>query len=190
MFEWNATDQPCPRGCVHELFEKQAATKPDAVALIDGDRRITYSELNQRANQLAHHLLERGVGPEVLVGFCMEQSWMAVVGIMGILKAGGAYVPLDPNYPSQRLDEMLRDAKLSLVVSSARCRDRVPSGVEIVSVDQIPAGSITNPVSGTTPDSAAYVLYTSGSMGKPKAVVGIHRSIINGLVAVAYASDG
>jgi amino acid adenylation domain-containing protein len=189
LFDWNATDQPCPRGCVHELFEKQAATRPDAVALIDGDRRITYNELNQRANQLAHHLLERGVGPEVLVGFCMEQSWMAVVGIMGILKAGGAYIPLDPNYPSQRLDEMMQDAKLSLVVSSTRCRDRVPGGVEIVSVDQIPDGSIANPIARTSPDSAAYVLYTSGSTGKPKAVVGIHRSIINGLNSVAYAPD-
>jgi aspartate racemase len=194
LYEWNATDQPCPPGCVHELFEKQAAKTPEAVALIDGDRRITYRELNQQANRVAHYLLGRGVGPEVLVGICMEQSWKAVVGILGILKAGGAYVPLDPSYPPQRLSEMVQDAKLSLIVSSARCRDRVPSGVEIVSieiacVDEIPGGSSTNPVAKTTPDSAAYVLYTSGSTGKPKAVVGVHRSVINGLVAVTYAPD-
>ncbi len=189
LFEWNATDQPCPQGCVHELFEKQAARTPEAVALIDGDWRITYGELNRQANRLAHYLLGRGVGPEILVGLCMEQSWMAVVGILGILKAGGAYVPLDPSYPPQRLSEMVHDAKLSLIVSSARCRDRVPTGVEILSVDEIPAGSSTNPVANTTPDSAAYVLYTSGSTGKPKAVVGVHRSVINGLVAVTYAPD-
>ena len=193
LFDWNATEQPCPVGSIPELFEKQAAQTPRAVALIDGDQRITYRELNQQANRLAHYLLGRGVAPGVLVGLCMEQSWKAVVGILGILKAGGAYVPLDPSYPPQRLSEMVQDAKVSLVVSNARCRDRVPTGVEIVSLDQDPSvmnsGSSANPVSRTTPDSAAYVLYTSGSTGKPKAVVGIHRSVINGLTSVAYAPD-
>lgn len=189
LFEWNATEQPCPQGNIPELFQKQADKKPEAVAVIDGDRHITYRELNQHANRLAHRLIARGVGPEVLVGICMEQSWKAVVGILGILKAGGAYVPLDPNYPQQRVDEMVQDARLSLVVSSAGCRYRVPIGVEIVSVDQVHTGSFANPVSRTTPDSAAYVLYTSGSTGKPKAVVGIHRSVINGLTSVAYAPD-
>jgi amino acid adenylation domain-containing protein len=193
LFEWNATDQPCPQGCVHELFEKQAERTPEAIALIDGDRRITYRELNQQANRLAHDLLGRGVGPEVLVGVCMEQSWRAVVGIMGILKAGGAYVPLDPSYPPQRLGEMAEDAKLSWVVTSARCRDLVPPGVEIVSIEAAcadqPGDSVVNPVSRTTPDSAAYVLYTSGSTGKPKAIVGIHRSVINGLTFIAYEPD-
>lgn len=189
LFEWNSTEQPCPQGCIPELFQKQANRNPKAVALIDADQRVTYRELNQRANRLAHHLIARGVGPEVLVGICMEQSWKAVVGILGILKAGGAYVPLDPSYPPQRLQEMVQDAKVSLVVSTARCRDRVPTGVEIVSVDEVPAGSSANPLSKTTPDNAAYVLYTSGTTGKPKAVVGIHRSVINGLVSVTYAPN-
>ncbi len=189
LFEWNATDQPCPQASIPALFEEQVEKTPDAVALIDGDQRVTYRELNRYANRLAHHLLARGVGPEVLVGLCMEQSWRAVAGIVGILKAGGAYVPLDPSYPPQRLNEMVQDARLSLVVTSARWGDRVPSGVEIVYVDQIPAGSSANPVSKTTPDSAAYVLFTSGSTGKPKAVVGLHRSVINGLTFIGYASD-
>jgi amino acid adenylation domain-containing protein len=193
LFDWNATAQPCPPGCIHELFQKQAEETPQAIALIDGGQRITYSELNQQANRLAHHLLERGAGAEVLVGICMEQSWRMVAGVMAILKTGGAYVPLDPNYPPLRLEEMVRDARLSLVVSNARCRDRVPAGVEIVSVDRdarlIDACSSTAPPSGTTPDSAAYVLYTSGSTGKPKAVVGIHRSVINGMLSVEYSPD-
>ena len=193
LFDWNATTQPCPGGGIHQLFQEQAEKTPDAVALIDGDQRITYRELNRQANRLARHLLERGAGAEVLVGICMEQSWHMVAGVMAILKTGSAYVPLDPNYPPQRLDEMVRDAMLSLVVSNARCRDRVPAGVEIVSVDQdaglIDACSSAAPLSTTTPDSAAYVLYTSGSTGQPKAVVGIHRSVINGMTSVEYAPD-
>ena len=193
LWEWNDTDRPCPKGSLPELFQQQAARTPGAVALIDGDRKITYRELNEQANRLAHYLQERGVGPDVLVGFCMEQSWRAVVVILGILKAGGAYVPLDPNYPRQRLSEMLQETKVSLVVSCARFQDRVPPGIEIVSVDRdaalISAASPLNPDSGTTPDSTAYVLYTSGSLGTPKAVVGIQRSIINGLAAVTYARD-
>lgn len=191
--EWNDTERPCPKGSVPELFEQQAAASPDAIALIDGDTKITYRELNEQANRLAHCLQDRGVGPEFPVGFCMEQSWRAVVAILGILKAGGAYVPLDPNYPRQRLSEMLRETKVLLVVSCKRFEDRIPPGPEIVSVDRdsplISAASPLNPNSGTTPDSMAYVLYTSGSLGTPKAVVGIQRSIINGLAAITYAPD-
>lgn len=193
LFKWNDTQTPYPNGCISELFEQQAEKTPAAVALIDGNQRITYDELNQHANRLAQYLRDRGVGAEVLVGLCMEQSWTAVAGILGILKAGGAYVPLDPNFPEQRLAEMAQDARLALVVSSTRCRDRVPAGVEVVSIDEdspaISAASSLNLRSGTTPDSPAYVLYTSGSTGTPKAVVGLHRSVINGLLSVAYAPD-
>lgn len=193
LWGWNDTERPCPKGSLPELFQQQAARIPGAVALIDGDCKITYRELNEQANRLANYLRERGVGPDVLVGFCMEQSWRAVVVILGILKAGGAYVPLDPNYPRQRLSQMLQETKVSLVVSCARFQDRVPPGIEIVSVDRdtalIGAASPLNPDSGTTPDSTAYVLYTSGSLGTPKAIVGIQRSIINGLASITYAPD-
>src|SRR5204863_5751349 len=101
--EWNdtATDYPRDR-CIHELFEEQVARTPDAVAVVFEDQQLTYGELNARANQLAHHLIALGVGPEVLVGICMERSLELIVGLLAILKAGGAYVPMDPSYPNER----------------------------------------------------------------------------------------
>jgi len=191
LIEWNRTDRGYPQGSVPELVELQVQRTPHAVALIQGDRRLTYIELNQQANRLANYLRKRGVGSEVLVGVCMEQSLKAVVAVLAILKAGGAYVPLDPSYPEHRLGEIALDSKLPIAVTSARFRHKVPAGIEAVCVDRdsilIAAESPATPVTDITPDSAAYVLYTSASTGKPKGVVGIHRSITNGLLAVNYA---
>jgi amino acid adenylation domain-containing protein len=198
LIDWNQTDCGYPDACLPELFERQVQRTPNAVALIQGDRRLTYIELNQQANRLANYLRKRGVGlgmcPEVLVGFCMEQSLNAVVAVLAILKAGGAYVPLDPSYPDPRLEEIAADAKLAIAVTSARFRHRVPAGIETVCIvcddgdsALIAAESPAVPAADITPDSAAYVLYTSASTGKPKGVVGIHRSITNGLKSVNYA---
>ena len=111
LIEWNATGAAYPRDkCVHELFEEQAARTPDAVAVVHDGRTLTYSQLNARANQLAHHLRGLGVGPEALVAICVERSLEMVVGLLAILKAGGAYVPLDPGYPQERLAYMLKDS--------------------------------------------------------------------------------
>jgi len=194
LIEWNQTDCGYPQACLPELFERQVQRTPNAVALIQGNQKLTYSQLNQQANQIANYLRKRGVGPEALVGFCMEQSLGAVVAVLGILKAGGAYVPLDPSYPEHRLEEIASDARPAIAVTSARFRHRVPAGIETVCTDcddgvsaLITAESAAPPVADITPDSAAYVLYTSASTGKPKGVVGTHRSITNGLKSVNYA---
>src|SRR5689334_18214082 len=116
LVAWNATQQDYPRDtCVPQLVARQAAATPDAVALTAGDQKLRYGELNRRANQLAHYLQALGVGPNVLVGLCVERSLDMVVGLLGILKAGGAYVPLDPSYPAERLTFMLRDAGVSVL---------------------------------------------------------------------------
>src|SRR3954471_13460090 len=118
LVEWNNTSTEYPFAkCVHELFESQAATTPDGVAVVFENQQLTYSELNERANQLAHHLRSQGVGPEVLVGLCIERSLDMVIGLLGILKAGGAYVPLDPGYPPERLAYMLEDAQVKVLVT-------------------------------------------------------------------------
>jgi len=160
---------------VPQMFEEQVARTPEAIALIEGERQISYRELNERANGLASGLQNRGVGPETLVGVSVPQSIEAVIGVMGILKAGGAYVPLDPGCPLERTEETIRDAGLKIVVD----RDTVLNA----------QCSTENPECGCDLDSVAYVLYTSGSTGKPKGVAGIHRSIVNGLLSVEYAPD-
>ena len=191
LIEWNRTDRGYPPGTVPELVDLQSQRTPHAVALIQGDQRLTYSQLNECANRVANYLRQRGVGPEVLVGVCMEQSLRAIVAVLAILKAGGAYVPLDPSYPEHRLEEIAADAQLAIAVSSARSAHRVPAGIETVCLDPesplIAAESSAPPEANITPDSAAYVLYTSASTGKPKGVVGIHRSIANGLMVVNFA---
>ncbi|AUS99564.1 non-ribosomal peptide synthetase [Nostoc sp. CENA543] len=179
---WNNTQVAYPQECIHELFVAQVERTPDAVAVVCGAEKLTYKELNQRANQLAHYLQKLGVGKEVLVGICVERSLDTIVGLLGILKAGGAYLPLDPAYPQQRLAFMLADAGVSFVICHESFVDRFDK-MTVVCIDtewhQIAQTSQENPVSGTTAENLAYVIYTSGSTGKPKGVLGLHQGAVN-----------
>ncbi len=125
LVQWNATQTEYAQDrCIHQLFEEQARRAPDAVAVVFGNQQLTYRELNQRANQVAHHLRKLGVGPDVLVGICVERSIEMVVGLLGILKAGGAYVPLDPAYPKERLAFMMADSLMPVLLTQERLRER------------------------------------------------------------------
>ena len=174
---------------IHELFEEQAERTPDAVALVGEEKRLTYAELNWRANQLAHYLKRLGVGPEVLVGLFMERSVEMMVGLLGILKAGAAYVPLDPGFPKERLAFMIEDANVPVLLSQGKLVTELPSPqARIVCIDSdwktIAQESTENLVGGATSDDLAYVIYTSGSTGKPKGVEISHRSLTNLLCSV------
>ncbi|MBE8987835.1 non-ribosomal peptide synthetase [Nostoc sp. LEGE 12450] len=182
LAKWNDTQVEYPQQCIHELFVAQVERTPDAVAVVCEEEQLTYRELNQRANQLAHYLQKLGVGKEVLVGICIERSLDMMVGLLGILKAGGAYLPLDPAYPQQRLAFMLADAGMSLVISHASFVNRFDD-MTVVCIDtdwnEIAQVSQENPVSDTTTENLAYVIYTSGSTGKPKGVLGLHKGAVN-----------
>src|ERR1700730_4970864 len=135
--EWNETKQEYPRDkCVPELFEEQVERTPEAVAVEYEGEELSYRELNERANRLAHDLIGRGVGPEDVVGICVERSLEMVVGLLGILKAGAAYLPLDPEYPRQRLALMLEDARPVCVLTMRGTEGRVPDGAESIVVDE------------------------------------------------------
>ncbi|HEX9445694.1 MAG TPA: amino acid adenylation domain-containing protein [Candidatus Binatia bacterium] len=173
-----------PRGCFHELFEAQVERAPARPAVAYGEEHLTYRELNQKANRLAHYLGALGVGPETLVGICMERAPEMMVGLLGILKAGAAYLPLDPSYPNDRLAYMLDDAKAPVVLAQRRLLDKVAgAGGEVVCIDEnwpaIARQSGENPASGVRQDNLAYVIYTSGSTGKPKGVMIHHRGLVN-----------
>jgi amino acid adenylation domain-containing protein len=170
--------------CLHRCFEQQVARTPEAVALIDQGERLTYAELNSRANQLAHRLQRLGVGPELPVGICVERSLDVVVGLLGILKAGGAYVPLDPAYPAQHLIFMLEDAAVRYVLTQERLTELLPwRGVTLVRLDAdqdlFARESQQDLAVPITPEHAAYVMYTSGSTGTPKGVIGLHQGAMN-----------
>ena len=185
LIEFNDTEASYPEGkCIHQLFEEQAERTPNNVALACEDRRLTYAELNARANQLANHLRTQGVRPEVRVGICMERCPEMIVGLLGILKAGGAYVPLDPAYPRQRLAFMLEDVRAPVLVTRRSVvEDGIAPGVRVVSLDldwdTIARESEANPVSGATDRNATYVIYTSGSTGSPKGVIVEHGGLVN-----------
>jgi amino acid adenylation domain-containing protein len=182
LLEWNDTKRDYPRDtCLHQLFEKQVERTPDAVAVVFEERRLTYRELNRRANQLAHYLRSLGVGPEVRVGICMERSVEMVIGLLGILKAGGAYVPLDPAYPKERLAFMLDDSKATALLTQESLLAGVPEHkAQVVRIDSDYEGigqkSEKDPASEVTADNLAYLIYTSGSTGRPKGVAIEHRS--------------
>ncbi|HLW48923.1 MAG TPA: amino acid adenylation domain-containing protein [bacterium] len=170
--------------CLQDLFTAHAARTPDAVAVRDEHQSLRYGELNRRANQVAHHLRRRGVGPDVLVGLCLERSVDMVVGLLGILKAGGAYVPLDPASPRERLAFMVRDANLSLVITRRGLAAAVAeAGAAPVCLDAdwaaIAREDVTPPKPGASADDLFYVVYTSGSTGRPKGVMIPHRSVSN-----------
>ena len=168
---------------LHRWFEAQAAATPTAVAVTFDGAALTYAALNTKANQLAHHLRSLGVGPDTLVGMCVERSLEMVIGILGVLKAGGAYVPLDLAYPKERLAFMLRDAAVPVVLCQKKLRDHLPSvDAEVVLLDadwdKIASASGDNPDSGATPANLAYVIYTSGSTGQPKGVMVTHHNVV------------
>ncbi|NHC37937.1 amino acid adenylation domain-containing protein [Scytonema millei VB511283] len=173
--------------CLHHLFETQVEQTPDAIAVVFENEHLTYRELNQRANAVAHYLQQLGVKPEVLVGICMERSLEMVVGLWGILKAGGAYVPLDPEYPPERLAFMLQDSQVAVLLTQEKQIAGLPDRqTQVICLDteweKISREQTTNPVSDLRSENLAYVIYTSGSTGKPKGAMNTHRGICNRLL--------
>jgi amino acid adenylation domain-containing protein len=184
---WNDTASDYPRNlCIHQVFEREAARRPDAVAIRFADEQLTYRQLNERANQIAHRLRKLGVGPEVMVGTLLDRSLDLAIGLLGILKAGGAFVPLDPGYPMERLAFMAADiaAPVMLVQDAVVQRISDPGWLrgKSLSLEQnradIVRESITNPIHQTTAENLAYVMYTSGSTGRPKGVMVSHRAVV------------
>jgi amino acid adenylation domain-containing protein len=185
VIELNATAAPFSGdSTLHQLFERRVKRVPEAHAVVFGSEKLSYVELDNRANQLANYLKRLGAGPEALIGICVERSAAMLVGLLGILKAGGAYLPLDPEYPQERLAFMLDDAQVKIVVTQERLLDRFPQrNIQRVCLDsnwsaisqKLPAG----PPSEALPDNLAYAIYTSGSTGKPKGVLIKHRGAVN-----------
>ncbi|MEA5574016.1 amino acid adenylation domain-containing protein [Calothrix sp. UHCC 0171] len=185
LVEWNDTQTEYPQDkCIHQLFEEQVEKTPNAVAIVFENQQLTYQELNNRANQLAHHLQTLGVKPEVLVGICLNRSLEMMVGLLAILKAGGAYVPLDPTYPSERLDYMLTDSQLPILLTQNQLLAKLPQHqAQTICLDQdwekFADYPEDNPNSQVQPDNLAYIIYTSGSTGKPKGTMIIHSGMVN-----------
>ncbi len=185
VLAWNATQMDYPRhACIHHLFEKQVERTPDSVAVVFEDQEITYYELNRRANQLAHYLRKLGVGPDTIVGICMERSLNLIVGLMGIHKAGGAYLPLDPSYPADRIAFMVQDAGIPVLLTQQKLVADLPQhNAQVVSIDtdwpMIARESKDNPQVNVAPHHMSYLIYTSGSTGKPKGVMLEHRNVVN-----------
>jgi surfactin family lipopeptide synthetase A len=185
LVEFNQTKKTYPFTFTHKLFELEAQRNPDAIAVKCGDKRITYRELEFRANKLANHLRKFGVGPESLVALSVERSLEMVVGILGILKAGGAYVPLDPAYPRERLEFMLKDSGSSILLTQSHLPQvrGASENIHIIRLDsdwdEIERESASVPVVNLAPENLAYVIYTSGSTGGPKGVEITHRNLAN-----------
>ncbi|MDB6023733.1 MAG: Amino acid adenylation domain protein [Pedosphaera sp.] len=189
LVEWNHTEASFPQNeCLPQLFEAQVRHDPNAIALAFDGQRLTYHELNQRANRLAHYLKQQGVGAETLVAVCLERSFELVIGLLAILKAGGAYVPLDPNYPSERLEFILQDARAAMLLTQESLLKNLPGAPRVICLDPelsaIGTQSETNSIQGATQENLAYVLYTSGSTGKPKGVQISHRALVNFLCSM------
>ncbi len=172
--------------CVHELFERQARINPTALAVAEGNRYLSYGELDSRSNELAHHLLSAGVGPEVVVGLCSPSSIAMVVGALAILKAGGAYLPLDPSHPAQRLSSILREAGVPVLISAACMAQSLSGDWRTVAINELGMAATDKRTRGNpdgkmrvTPKNLAYVIYTSGSTGEPKGVEVTHDNLLN-----------
>lgn len=185
LVEWNDTKVDYPKHlCIHELFVAQVEKTPDNIAVVFDEQKLTYQELNCRANKVAHYLQSLSVGTEVLVGICVERSLDTIVGLLGILKAGAAYLPLDPTYPKERLSFMLSDSQVQVLLTQQKFVDEFSaSGVKTVCLDSnwesINSQSPENPTSDVTVKNLAYVIYTSGSTGTPKGVLIQHQGVCN-----------
>jgi len=169
--------------CIHQLFEEQVERTPHNVAVVFENNSLTYQQLNTRANQLAHYLQELGVKPDTLVGICVERSLEMIVGILGILKAGGAYVPLDPEYPQERLNFMLEDSQVKVLVTQAKLVESIPEHqAQLICLDtdweKIAQNITSNPENKSEPENLTYIIYTSGSTGKPKGVLVNHANVV------------
>jgi amino acid adenylation domain-containing protein len=184
---FNETSRDYERGvCVHEMVERQAEMRREAIAVVCEGEGVTYKELNERASRLAHYLRSKGVGTESRVGVCLERSVEMVVGLLGVMKAGGAYVPLDPGYPRQRLDYMLENAQISVLLTVENLlNETITDEIKVICLDTdwttIARESKENPINLTTPENIAYVIYTSGSTGMPKGVMNSHGGLCNRL---------
>jgi amino acid adenylation domain-containing protein len=196
LFGWNQTSAEYPDDTpVHVLFEAQVDATPDAIAVVGGDARLTYRELDERANQLANHLVTLGVGPDVLVGLSVRRTPSLLVGLLGILKAGGAYVPIDPSYPIERIAFLLEDSMVPVVISEEAIADTLPTGGLVLRLDadweEIATQPTDRPAAEVPTESLAYVIYTSGSTGKPKGALITHRGLVNYLwwAKTAYRAD-
>jgi len=185
LISWNATEANYSSNkCLHQLFEDRVEQNPDAVALIFEGQQLTYQELNQRANQLAHHLRSLGVIPDTVVGLCVERSLEMTIGLLGILKAGGAYLPLDPAYPQERIAYMLENTGVPVLLTEANLLPPLLEyGIPAICLDRgwkaIAQRPQDNPSTAVLPDHLAYVSYTSGSTGKPKGIAMNHRPLVN-----------
>ncbi|RJX83248.1 amino acid adenylation domain-containing protein, partial [Pseudomonas sp. LS-2] len=191
LHDWNRSQADYPAdACVQQLIEEQAARTPDSVALVFAETRLTYAELNARANQWAHRLIELGVGPDGLVGVSLDRSLEMVIALLAVLKAGGAYVPLDPDYPQDRLRYMIEDSGLKLLLTQGHLLPGlpIPDQVQALDLDQPLSGySEANPQANLSPENLAYAIYTSGSTGKPKGVMVRHGALTNFIVSMASA---
>jgi amino acid adenylation domain-containing protein len=185
LMECNATMRDYPGAvCLHQLFEAQVERSPQAVALEYEGQSLSYTELNGRANRLAHRLRKLGVGPEATVGMMAERSIETIIGLLAVLKAGGAYLPLDPAQPTQRLARVLDDAQAAVVLMQRHLAEKLsPERREKVGIleENLQNESEANPLNHNRPEHAAYIIYTSGSTGVPKGVVNTHRGICNRL---------
>lgn len=184
LYDWNNTDADFPMICAHQLFEQQVERNPGAIAVDFNGRQMSYGELNQRANQIARYLQRLGVGPEHLVGVCLQRSPEMVAGLLGVWKAGGAYVPLDPYYPQERLAFIVRDAEMRVLLTEKQCKHLFSSAEsKIICLDSdwlaIAREDQSNPDSGANPSNLAYVMYTSGSTGTPKGAMIVHSGLVN-----------
>jgi len=192
LSQWNQTQTEYPAlKCIHEMVEAQATLTPFAIAVEQEKESLTYAELNTRANQLAHYLRKRGVGPEVRVGVCLFSSPALAISLLGILKAGGACVPLDPKYPRQRLAHMLEDAQVAVVIAAERTVSVLEgSSAEIIIFSEhekmIAQEKCETPTNLGSPENCAYVIYTSGSTGKPRGVMLEHRGLVNHNIAAVH----
>ncbi|OPE15277.1 amino acid adenylation domain-containing protein, partial [Pseudomonas aeruginosa] len=183
LSEWNPAQRECAvQGTLQQRFEEQARQRPQAVALILDEQRLSYGELNARANRLAHCLIARGVGADVPVGLALERSLDMLVGLLAILKAGGAYLPLDPAAPEERLAHILDDSGVRLLLTQGHLLEHLPrqAGVEVLAIDGLVLDGYaeSDPLTTLSADNLAYVIYTSGSTGKPKGTLLTHRNAL------------